>query len=863
MSGSGRGGRGYSRGGGRGLRGDSHTGRPPNRGGRGQSERFRGETEGRYSRGSAATSSRSPVVKLYCNIYKCDRLQGTLLRYTVHYTFENNTTMEDHAHDIFRFLNSSLAGQIKKHLSCEIAFAISASDITCIFESPPEPILDEFTIEVSDQMKFSTSVSSINLILAKSEIKASAVLTLGTCFCMLAASSKESQLIFNARKNATLAKLKEVWRSQDRYIDWKRQILISNRKYTVFPCYSITVLPFGQRASKASLQIYQNFMLVSNTQLGEYIRGLLRAFSHEIPDMEKRRNKVEDMLIGCSILTDHTYRVYRISYIDWPTNEMNAIDKTFVVKGATMTYREYFNQKYDFKGDGDNFEDEPMIVHVDKQEREHRLPASLCRLKGHAKGAPEEKDMALRNDITKVTRISIADRFSAHDDLVERINSVSSLGAAKRLILQPGPVETEGVNLLRKSRGLFTFFDTHQRSGAPAVMLGDGGNLDVRNILRPVNMDSVMLFYSKRVQEAANILTSALERRAKQTKISFNIILVPSDRLDDIRRKIRDESNQLAVLLIVSGGNIDEQYAHFKKAVTFERSGLRSQVIRSSTIMNLEKQQKLGGLIGNLFSQIQAKAGATLWISQHRLSDKYCPVVIGIATSLSLKQSVRKYWLCSDYGDSNNPTFFSTAFSCSMDQEQPHIQKFISRTVELRKQATGEYPRVLIVYRQGNLNKEKDFIIKCEAHPIRQALKKISPKTALIYIYTVLDSKMRFAKFEDGKYYNPDPMTFVNGFSGKDDCPEFYCSHQKVMANATSSPTLYRIYYNDLVDMPDIEYIQEVTATQSCMYYNWRGAIRCPAPLQYSIKGVKWLESVCGNEVLNLPASLEKTLLML
>jgi len=82
---------------------------------------------------------------------------------------------------------------------------------------------------------------------------------------------------------------------------------------------------------------------------------------------------------------------------------------------------------------------------------------------------------------------------------------------------------------------------------------------------------------------------------------------------------------------------------------------------------------------------------------------------------------------------------------------------------------------------------------------------------------------------------NPSPGTCISrGITEENDDKEFFLCAQKVNEGCLNA-TKYHIIHNDS-EVLTTSMIHEMTYNLCYGYYNWSGAIRVPAPLQYAWK---------------------------
>eukprot|EP00922_Rhytidocystis_sp_ex-Travisia-forbesii_P057779 GHVS01085516.1.p1 GENE.GHVS01085516.1~~GHVS01085516.1.p1 ORF type:complete len:147 (+),score=29.08 GHVS01085516.1:402-842(+) len=109
------------------------------------------------------------------------------------------------------------------------------------------------------------------------------------------------------------------------------------------------------------------------------------------------------------------------------------------------------------------------------------------------------------------------------------------------------------------------------------------------------------------------------------------------------------------------------------------------------------------------------------------------------------------------------------------------------------------------------------------------------------FIFIICNKKVRYRFAQDKPNSNPPSGTiFKEGVIEKSQTPggyEFLCIHQEVHSSASVTPTRYVAVHNEIPseELSEVS-LQTITLQLSCMYPNWQGMVRVPAPVMLANK---------------------------
>ena len=158
------------------------------------------------------------------------------------------------------------------------------------------------------------------------------------------------------------------------------------------------------------------------------------------------------------------------------------------------------------------------------------------------------------------------------------------------------------------------------------------------------------------------------------------------------------------------------------------------------------------------------------------------------------------------------------------------ISSFIKEALVQYKNNLKEFPKGIIIYRQGVSLQIKDYLTN-EVKNIKKEL----DNTEIKFYYILVNTKTTYKFFEKNgnKYSNPgEGLLIIDGVTNRNFF-EFYIQPQFVPVGASATPSCFHVAYGDLNFE---EMIPKFTFDLCHLYSNWQGTVRVPHVLKAAEK---------------------------
>eukprot|EP01062_Namystynia_karyoxenos_P045585 TRINITY_DN338_c0_g1_i6.p1 TRINITY_DN338_c0_g1~~TRINITY_DN338_c0_g1_i6.p1 ORF type:complete len:1435 (+),score=533.98 TRINITY_DN338_c0_g1_i6:70-4305(+) len=339
------------------------------------------------------------------------------------------------------------------------------------------------------------------------------------------------------------------------------------------------------------------------------------------------------------------------------------------------------------------------------------------------------------------------------------------------------------------------------------------------------------------VQTALKPLSEALTHYAGST---VQVITEPISNFgsaDDIARGMDLRKEQADAFIICADQDDDDTYARVKMQSVI-RIGKPSQVIRESTLAD---QKKLKAVTNKVATQVLVKLGNSAWtikdcsfpdtmvtgISFHHAgsaeSRRQVPSVAGVAASLNSSLSRYAMAECALEAGKTIASGLAGAFRVCLNQ---YVR------------ANGKPPKHFIFFREGGSEGEVPAILLEEVQAIEEAIEAAGAKPSLAYFLVLKQSHVRLVSYQptEGDQCNlgnpafgalvDEKITHLIGY-------EFFLVSQKVDQGCATA-VKYKCLKNELGESWTPDKFQSLAFNLTCMYYNWNGPIKVPAPCLYA-----------------------------
>ncbi|OQV13039.1 Piwi-like protein 1 [Hypsibius exemplaris] len=277
------------------------------------------------------------------------------------------------------------------------------------------------------------------------------------------------------------------------------------------------------------------------------------------------------------------------------------------------------------------------------------------------------------------------------------------------------------------------------------------------------------------------------------------------------------------------------RYDEIKYLLCKELPVLSQCVVRKT----LENQKNLKTVATKIAMQIGCKLGGAPWaLDVSRFNQRANIMFLGVDTfhDSGAKGGTRAAVAVVGTMDTASTMYVSRAFFQNARQEiGDQLANCVGYMLEEYKATSKEkrYPDTVIFYRDGVGAGQLKAVCDNEVCAIEQAIKAKSATTLMAFVVVTKRHNTRFMVESGKEMQNPNPGVVVDEGVTKPNRMDFYIVAQSVR-QGTVSPTYYNVIYDST--LLTVDQIQQLTYAQCCMYFNWTGPVKVPAPCQYAHK---------------------------
>eukprot|EP01083_Nonionella_stella_P051105 135700_1 len=617
------------------------------------------------------------------------------------------------------------------------------------------------------------------------------------------------------------------------------------------------------------------------------------------------KTRVEEHLMGASVLTRYNKRVYRINRIDWTVSP----DDTFIQDdGEEISYRQYFSQRYGIEL---QCRKPGMIVNIPKQncsledddrERAIILPPELCYVTGLSRAM--RGNSGFMRTLARKIKFAAAYRLHAGEELSERLRQTIATENEQALStamekdfmssthVPPFPVRLDTSACLVKGRVLpgvnvaVEFPDEYESKYDEHVL----DSRDLRSVWgeswieagdETVIQKWALLFEPQDADAASRIRQGILE-----TAETFGV----SDRFgegpdlvcvgmggeegedgdeakpehlfweDALESVVSGGEVQLVVCVLPDEIHVDAVYSSIKN-VCCNRYAVVSQCIQGRRII----ERHLNTIFRNLVGQILTKTGADPWRVRWELPDKSVDVrgracmLAGAAASRNWKadQSTVTVGLCASWNRSMSRYMSYVSKQEAGEQLITEMASMMFRALKDFAARTNTLPETIVFFREGVSLWFLKRVYSEEVRAIKRAFCMIKRTSSLAHLTANWDPKLTFAvvlKFCTQRFAQDDGEeaeghvpagTVIDGDVTSSALWDFYLIPCKPPTEGCAVTTRYMVLCNDAGFSADD---MQAFAHQACsQYFNWPGPVRLPAPCMYASRLAHMYSSMLGD----------------
>ena len=288
---------------------------------------------------------------------------------------------------------------------------------------------------------------------------------------------------------------------------------------------------------------------------------------------------------------------------------------------------------------------------------------------------------------------------------------------------------------------------------------------------------------------------------------------------------------------------------HLKRYIT-ELSGLPSQFVFSDTIW--KKKKNFTTILSKLVLQIFSKLGWKIWQVDLKgvIPNYYIPAVAGLSVyKEKSKFNFRLVGSLNPHSNKYSPLHQKSSFK--PEEKFKCMTKMFEVWIKKYMEDSEKNPNLIVVYRDGLTLEQVKAQVKEEILALKTAVSHFKDyRPEIVYMIVCNKENTRF-------YMEVCENSLINCHFGtayidskiNDQAYEFYLQAHSV-SRACAQPVFYRVALNES-ELTQKELIS-FTNSQCYNYYNWTGATKIPACLQYNKKLTKFIQET-SLDINNLP----------
>ena len=558
-------------------------------------------------------------------------------------------------------------------------------------------------------------------------------------------------------------------------------------------------------------------------------KGTLYDLLKEGVSNPSRRRHLEEALRSIQIQTAHRPKPksVNVSNVLWDEkvheSSFDFIDRKTGVK-KTITIAQYYQEVYNHNCPPDDI----IVEQISKRKNEKfvdKFPSSVLKAMGITDA--ERSNGSIMKEIAAHTKIPSDRRKQKLDEFVKQLkeDSNSSKFFEQWGLLIGNNIKTHG-KIIRSPQ--LTFSDKNKDGEFKDITLNDRYSYqqELRNIslVSSPEYNGPCLFIGvddiDRVLDEIKSVSFGLKfKLPKIEKIQINNSH-PNDYCNEVINYINERETPCFVVCILPDSSKD-RYDGIKRLLTVQL-GIPSQCVVPGPKYNKS-------VATNIAIQIASKTGGVLC----HVSTNILPIRNTMLIGLSMTSSKGSPAVCAATAttDRRMTQFYSDSTNTSGHEKvisKDFLEEFLTNSLEKWKEYNGEYPKRIVVYREGVSYGQMPRLKKEEVETIKDLLIEIDSNISLAYIIAQKRSSIRIMKGEHN-LDNALPGTVVTDEISTHGVAEFYLiSHYANQGSA--SPTRYTIIHQT----PDIwkdDQLIKLTHYMTLQYPNWSGSIRIPACL--------------------------------
>ena len=623
-----------------------------------------------------------------------------------------------------------------------------------------------------------------------------------------------------------------------------RNILISNPQLECFrDIFYLKNKKQKIETERSSIDFYPGFSTsLVETDKGLFINVILKNkitntesildYINEIKNIKGSNEYIRGKLIGHKFKVEYSKKNYKIDDILFDRNPKNT---TLNYNGSSINLIKYYEKMH-----GKKIRDftQPLIL-VKKKEscniiNNYFIP-ELCFL--FELNGENKLDHHLMKEISKRTKTYPIDYIKHFEKFLYLLQNTEKTKDKNNLNTKD-KLELYGIEIKPCSKLFKAYYIKDS-------VLKDGKNkiISSQNKFFPIFNKSLLfnwlLFYEKNDYNVAKKFLFFLKLASNSLSIKVNDpewVEMPNesnarDWINKVDNYLNKEKYSFTFMLFLLGKN-DNIYYKLKKH-SLCKNGFISQFVKVNNI-GLRRRQMLS-IYNNILMQINSKLGG---VSCELLIDKIILdrklMIIGIDSSHNEGK-----WTAFGMVATTNDNFtkYYNDEEIIEDEQINYIQfklaLFIEHAIMFYSKNNKNYPRGIIIYRQGVSLHQKDYLF----NEIKN-IENVCNNYNINYYYILVNKKINYKFYEKNglvEYCNPaSNLLIMDGITNKNFF-EFYLQPQEV-TEGTAIPICYHVAYGNM-NYPEI--IPKLTFDLCHIYCNYQGSIKVPHVLKLAEKLAK------------------------
>ena len=605
------------------------------------------------------------------------------------------------------------------------------------------------------------------------------------------------------------------------FIEWgANKKYYNNQVFEKLPKHKITIY----KGCTFKAEMLENGINITVGPTNRIIRdqNFFQSFlAEKIP--KNNKDRISEFFSGKSALCIYNKRIIRIDGVDFSKNLLSSFPNP-----KFKNYKEYYEKNYKSHF---NYKDQFLVIRKKKQKTtlnngeikeeeviEH-FPPELLKPTGLTDKM--RSDWRVMKDLGQITIDYPDQKFKNISNSLKLIeNNKKNSGIDFSIDINNNKVV--GYSLNRPT--------ILGKNGNSSQIKGD--RINIKELAKTKNIDNWVFFFDYRLGKEHVTVIKNLMKAASRYKIKISqpkkVLQIPKNNspgvLWDLMKKNKCQDTKMIFFLVTQ---MTGKYIYKKMKNFFTgKKGILSQFFTS---FNFRKDAKNLSKFGNIVLQMSVKLGASPWGINLNLPNT---VIFGADVYHERKnQSVAA--LVSLFGPKHFGRYSTQKIQKKGQEIMKNMSEMVLKHLEYIIRVTKKVPENILFYRDGVGEGQISIVIELELKKIINSLfekyNSKAPKITFIVVTKRIDD--RFAIISGNTLKNPNGGLIAMDGITKVDKSNFFMISQKVN-QGTAKPTHYEIIINQCKwDLPKL---QSITYNLTHLYYNWMGAVKVPAVVQYA-----------------------------